>query len=156
MNEEKTLPPAPAGQSSLDLPYFGRIAGVLLSICAVTALLLGVVNQVAAPRIEAVARAKEEAAMSQVLPADEYIRWDAKLIKNVTGLYLAKVNGSGIGWVVETTAVGSQGPIIMVVGVDLSEPTGKVTGVSIVSHSETPNIGTKVVDDQSFWIASSA
>ena len=34
----------------------------------------------------------------------------------------------------------------MMVGID---PAGQVTGVSIVSHSETPNIGTKVVADQS-------
>ena len=34
----------------------------------------------------------------------------------------------------------------MMVGVSMD---GRVTGVSVVSHSETPNIGSKVVDDQS-------
>ena len=34
----------------------------------------------------------------------------------------------------------------MMVGVDMD---GKVTGVSVIKHSETPNIGTKVVADQS-------
>ena len=51
-----------------------------------------------------------------------------------------------MGWVAEATTSGSQGPITMMVGVDQA---GAVTGVSIVSHSETPNIGTKVVADQS-------
>lgn len=136
----------PKSSISIDPQYIIRITGVLLAICVVVALLLGVVNQITKPQIDAIEKAKKEAAMAQVLPADEYISWEAALPQNVTGLYLANVNSSGIGWVVETTASGSQGPITMMVGVD---PAGKVTGVSIVSHSETPNIGTKVVADQS-------
>ena len=34
----------------------------------------------------------------------------------------------------------------MMVGIDWE---GRVTGVSVIKHSETPNIGTKVVADQS-------
>mgnify|MGYP002508404482 CR=1 FL=1 len=34
----------------------------------------------------------------------------------------------------------------MMVGVDVDN---RVTGVSVIKHSETPNIGTKVVADQS-------
>ena len=135
----------PRPSISMDPRYIGRITGVLLGICLVAALLLGVVNQITKPQIDAIQAEKIRTAMSQVLPADEYVPWEANLPKNVTGLYLANSNGSGIGWVVETTATGSQGPITMMVGID---PAGQVTGVSIVSHSETPNIGTKVVADQ--------
>lgn len=136
---------------SIDPKYIGRISGILLAICVVTALLLGIVNQVTAPRIEAIQREKKEAAMSRVLPADEYVPWAEELPGDgsITGLYLAKAGGNSIGWVVETTAVGSQGPITMLVGADLSNPMGKVTGVSVVTSSETPNIGTKVVNDPS-------
>ena len=136
----------PKAQIELDPKYIGRIAGILLGICLVTALLLGAVNQITKPRIDAIQKAKKEAAMSQVLPADQYVPWEGDLYDGVTGLYLANAGGSGVGWVVETTASGSQGAITMMVGVD---PSGSVTGVSIVSHSETPNIGTKVVNDQS-------
>lgn len=138
----------PASPLSLDFKYIGRIAGILLVICVVTALLLGGVNRITAPRIEAIQREKKEAAMSKVLPADEYIPWEGELPTGVNGLYLANADGIGIGWVVEVTASGSQGPITMMVGVDMSDPMGKVTGVSVVSSSETPNIGTKVVNDQ--------
>ena len=48
----------------------GRLAGTLLGICLATALLLGVVNQVTKPRIDAIQREKQEAAMAQVLPAE--------------------------------------------------------------------------------------
>lgn len=136
---------------SLDSKYILRIAGVLLAICAAAALLLGVVNQITAPRIEAIRKEKKEAAMSRILPADEYIPWTEELPGDggITGLYLAKAGGGAIGWVVETAAAGSQGPITMMVGVDMSDPMGKVTGVSVITSSETPNIGTKVVGDQS-------
>ena len=148
MSNEKASAAAkqPRPSISMDPRYIGRITGVLLGICLVVALLLGVVNQITKPQIDAIQAEKIRTAMAQVLPADEYVPWEANLPKSVTGLYLANSNGSGIGWVVETTATGSQGPINMMVGID---PAGQVTGVSIVSHSETPNIGTKVVADQS-------
>ena len=148
MSNEKASAAAkqPRPSISMDPRYIGRITGVLLGICLVVALLLGVVNQITKPQIDAIQAEKIRAAMAQVLPADEYVPWEADLPNSVTGLYLANSNGSGIGWIVETTATGSQGPITMMVGVGLD---GGVTGVSIVSHSETPNIGTKVVNDQS-------
>ena len=133
---------------SLDPQYIGRITGVLLGICLVVALLLGVVNQITNPKIDAIEKAKKEAAMRNVLAADEYISWEANenLPPHVVSLYLAKSGSEGIGWIAETSTSGSQGAIEMMVGVDMD---GKVTGVSVVKHSETPNIGTKVVADQS-------
>ena len=148
MSNEKSTAAAkqPTPSISFDPKYIGRITGVLLVICLVVALLLGVVNQITKPKIDAIQAEKIRAAMAQVLQADEYIPWEGDLPKNITSLSLANSGGEGIGWVVQTTATGSQGPITMMVGID---PTGAVTGVSIVSHSETPNIGTKVVADQS-------
>ena len=116
--------------ASLDTKYIARITGVLLAICAVTALLLGVVNQITKPLIDAIQKEKTDAAMAQ----------------GVTALYQAVSGGTQTGWVAETSTSGSQGAIDMMVGVDMD---GKVTGVSVIKHSETPNIGTKVVSDQS-------
>lgn len=132
--------------ASLDTKYIVRITGVLLAICAVVALLLGVVNQITKPLIDAIQKEKTDAAMAAVLPADEYAAWEGGLPEHVTALYLANVGGEAAGWVAATTTSGSQGAIEMMVGVDTD---GKVTGVSVVKHSETPNIGTKVVSDQS-------
>lgn len=129
-----------------DVTYIARITAVLLVICAVTALLLGAVNQVTKPLIDAIQKQKNDAAMASVLPADEYVAWEGELPGSVTALYQAKAGGADAGWVAATTTSGSQGAIDMMVGVDTE---GKVTGVSVVKHSETPNIGTKVVSDQS-------
>lgn len=139
----------PKAQVELDPKYIGRITGVLLGICLVTALLLGIVNQVTKPRIDAIEAEKVRAAMSQVLPADEYVPWEGDLPKSVESIALANSSGTPVGWVVQVTSNGSQGTIEMMVGIDLSDPAGKVTGVSVIKHSETPNIGTKVVNDQS-------
>lgn len=130
---------------SIEPKYLGRIAGVLLAICAATALLLGIVNQITAPRIEAIQKEKKEAAMSQVLPADEYeeVGFTAA---NVSAVYRSVSGGMQTGWVAEVSTGGSQGVIEMMVGVGMD---GRITGVSVVSSSETPNIGTKVTGDQS-------
>lgn len=144
---ERTAAPQPkaVNQTAIDPRYIFRLAGTLLGICLVTALLLGVVNQVTKPRIDAAQKAKTEAAMAMVLPADAYDKVDTQA-PGVTALYRAMSGGQQAGWVAEVTATGSQGAIDMVVGVDAD---GAVTGVSVTKHSETKNIGTKVVSDQS-------
>ena len=135
----------PKAPLSIDPRYIGRLVGILTGICLVTALLLGIVNQVTKPRIDAIQKAKMEAAMAQVLPADEYEEIDMDAA-HVDALYKATTGGSFVGYVAETSTSGSQGTIQLMVGMD---PEGNVTGVSVVKHSETPNIGTKVVADQS-------
>ena len=141
--EERTQPKA-LTQTAIDPKYIGRLAGTLLGICLVTALLLGAVNQVTKPRIDAALKAKTEAAMAQVLPADAYEKVEGET-PGVTALYRALSGGARAGFGAEVSATGSQGAIDMVVGVDGS---GAVTGVSVTKHSETKNIGTKVVSDQ--------
>ena len=141
--EQPKAPQAAAPKVSLDPAYIGRITGTLLAICAAVALLLGIVNYITKPIIDEAQAAKNAAAMAQVLQADEYVPLEGELPEHVTALYSAVSGGETIGWAVQTTANGSQGPITMVVGVDTA---GAVTGVSVIKHSETPNIGTNVLD----------
>lgn len=148
MSKQKTTAaPKTSALPSLDLKYILRITGVLLVICLITALLLGIVNAVTKPRIDAIQAEKVRAAMSQVLEADEYL--PIRLQKDLRGVQSvseARAGGGTLGYVVQVTANGSQGEIQMMVGVDVEN---RVTGVSVIKHSETPNIGTKVVADQS-------
>lgn len=147
MSKPKETASARQAALSIDPRYIGRITGVLLVICLLTALLLGVVNQITKPRIDAIQKARQEAAMSQVLPADEYLPIQLqKELRGVQSVSEARADGGTLGYVVQVTANGSQGEIQMMVGVDLDNC---VTGVSVIKHSETPNIGTKVVADQS-------
>ena len=116
--EQSKAPQAAAPKVSLDPAYIGRITGTLLAICAAVALLLGIVNYITKPIIDEAQAAKNAAAMAQVLQADEYVPLEGELPEHVTALYSAVSGGETIGWAVQTTANGSQGPITMVVGVD--------------------------------------
>ena len=60
-------------------------------------------------------------------------------------VYEVLVGGENAGYAIKVVASGSQGSIEMMVGVD---GEGAVTGVSIVSHSETSGIGTKVMGNE--------
>lgn len=141
--EAKTAAPAKA-KVQMDPRLIGRLTGTLLGICAVVALLLGITNYVTEPIITQLQTEKTNAAMAQVLPAGEYRDIDVEA-EGVSACRAAYDGGTLLGWVVEVTANGSQGAIQMVVGVDT---TGAVTGVSVTKHSETANLGTKVVNDQ--------
>lgn len=147
MSAEKATQTPVKAKLALDPRYVLRIAGVLLGICLATALLLGIVNQVTAPRIEAMEAEKIRNAMSQVLAAEEYVPIELdEAPKGVQSISEARTGGGSNGYVIQVASNGSQGGIEMMVGVGTD---GLITGVSIVKHSETPNIGTKVVGDQS-------
>ena len=61
MSKQKTTAaPKTSALPSLDLKYILRITGVLLVICLITALLLGIVNAVTKPRIDAIQAEAEE------------------------------------------------------------------------------------------------
>ena len=59
--------------------------------------------------------------------------------------YEVQSGGDTIGYAFKVTASGSQGNIVMIVGVDTDLT---VTGVSIVNNSETKGIGSKVIDNE--------
>jgi len=63
----------------------------------------------------------------------------------LTEMYEILVGGENAGYAFKITASGSQGNIVMIVGVDADLA---VTGVSIVSNSETSGIGSKDMDNE--------
>jgi len=147
MSTETKIPEQTAVKQKVDLDprFIGKLTVTLLGICAVVALLLGVVNSLTEPVIRKMQEEKTAAAMAQVLAADDYSE-KAVSYENVTGMYEAVRGGEVVGYVVEVTTNGFGGAINMVVGVDVN---GKVTGVSVIKDSETANLGTKVTRTQS-------
>ena len=144
MSKEKTAAVQPKAKVELDPRFTAKLTLTLLGICAVVALLLGVVNSVTEPIIEEIQAEKTAAAMSQVLPADEYQKVETTY-PNVTAMNKAVSGGEQIGYVVEVATNGFGGAMSMVVGVDMD---GAVTGGSVPDNSESANIGTNVVIDQ--------
>lgn len=111
---------------------------VLFVICIVAAFLLAVTNNVTAPKIAEV-NAENEAKARLVVFADAKSFGEETV--NADGIRLVPAldeSGATIGYVVVTVEKGYGGDISVMTGVDLE---GKVTGVSILSMSETAGLG---------------
>lgn len=114
--------------------YVLRLTLTLFLITTIVAGLLGLVNYVTADTIAEQIAQKAENAMRQVLEADSYEPLDVPEESAVTAAYRA----GDRGYVVRVAPNGFGGAIDMMVGVDVS---GAVTGVAIVSQSETASLG---------------
>lgn len=114
--------------------YVLRLTLTLFLITTIVAGLLGLVNYVTADTIAEQIAQKAENAMRQVLEADSYEPLDIPEDSAVTAAYRA----GDRGYVVRVAPNGFGGAIDMMVGVDVS---GTVTGVAIVSQTETASLG---------------
>lgn len=122
-------------------PSMGRLILVLFAICAICSLLLGLVNMITVEPIAKSTQAKTDAAMEAVLPADSYEEIDYTGDDSiVTAVYKA----GDAGWVVQVAPSGFGGTISMVVGISSD---GTVSGVSIISMSETSGLGANATKD---------
>lgn len=116
----------------------GKLTITLGAICAVCALLLGLVNMVTADRIAAIQKAKNEAAMAEVLPisAGEY----AEVAYSGSDTTIQSVHKAGDeGYVVEVSPASSfSGTLTIMVGV---KSDGTVSGVAVTKSGETSGLG---------------
>lgn len=114
--------------------YVLRLTLTLFLITTIVAGLLGLVNYVTADTIAEQIAQKAENAMRQVLEADSYEPLDVPEESAVTAAYRA----GDRGYVVRVAPNGFGGAIDMMVGMDKA---GTVTGVAIVSQTETASLG---------------
>ena len=133
-----------------------KVAGTLTVIALVVAALLGLVNSITAGKIAEIDAENTRIAMSAVVPegseftdkleiSDDVAAAAAAQGGKLTELYGVKNAGADAGYVMKIAASGSQGTIVMMVGVDANKA---ITGISVVSHSETSGIGTKVMGNE--------
>lgn len=126
-----------------------KVAGTLTAIALVVAALLGVVDMVTRDKIEAINIEKTNQALAAVAPEGaEFTPVElndaAVAAASAYGTLDSMYEMSTGGYAVKIVASGSQGNIEMIVGVDANKA---LTGVSVVNHSETGGIGTKVVNN---------
>ena len=133
-----------------------KVAGTLTVISLVVAALLGFVNSITAEKIAAIDAENTKIAMSAVAPEGSEFGDKMELPEaavaaaaaqggKLTELYPVTNGGVAAGYVMKVSASGSQGTIVMMVGLDANKA---ITGISVVSHSETSGIGTKVVGNE--------
>ena len=105
---------------------------VLLVICILVSAALAGTNLLTRDRIAEAAAQKAEESRMVVLPG-------AETFEEKDGHY-AGLDGSGetVGYVFETEGKGYGGTVKVMTGIDTD---GSITGVVILSHSETPGLG---------------
>ena len=126
-----------------------KVAGTLTVISLVVAALLGVVDMVTHDKIDAINVEKTNQALAAVAPEGAEFTpvelSDAAVAAAAAyGTLDSMYEMSTGGYAMKIVASGSQGSIEMIVGVDGNKA---LTGVSVVNHSETGGIGTKVINN---------
>ena len=134
----------------MDPKYIITLTVTLFVTCVIVAGLLGLVNGVTKGPIAEINWQNTQTAMTQVVSDPDNTTFAETPLENTQAMtdaasaaggtlgaiYEAQVNGETVGYAVT---------VKMMVGVDTE---GTVTGVSIISHSETSGIGTKVMGNE--------
>ena len=133
-----------------------KVAGTLTVISLIVAALLGLVNNITKDKIAEIDAENTRIAMSAVVPEGSEFTDKLEISEDMAAaaadqggklmeLYGVTNGGAEAGYVMKISASGSQGSIVMMVGVDANKA---ITGISVVSHAETSGIGTKVVGNE--------
>ena len=118
-----------------------KLGGILLLIAAIAGLLLGFAYEITKGPIENKAKEEQSLAMKQILPvANEFKKSDKdiNLDKNIQTLFEGSKDGKLSGYLFTVKSRGYGGTITMMVGISTE---GKVEGIKILSHTETPGLG---------------
>lgn len=132
---------------------------VLTLVCIISALALALVNNVTAERIAEQKRLAKLRAVSEALPRKD-VKYDNDPSKAVISveqwkekdgtakeIYLGKKGGKVVGAAFTSIGEGYGGYITIMMGVD---PDGKMTGIEILDHLETPGLGANIESAELF------
>ena len=114
------------------MKYILKLSLTLFVTTAIVAAALAGVNAIIGPMIAKINAEKTQKAIAEVLPGGG----EALAITPTDTVKAAY--GSETGYAVQVTPAGFDGTIDMMVGLD---KTGKVLGISIISHTETAGLG---------------
>ena len=124
-----------------------EIVRISLTLTLISALIAGVValvNQVTYDKIEENLEADRREAIVSIFDSENVTYEPLNTVPDsVEAVYVVEDGGVPLGYCVNLNSGGFGGDINMMVGVSQN---GKIVGVSIVSMSETPGLGTKVND----------
>lgn len=113
----------------------------LLIIAGIAGLLLGYAYDITKGPIEAKQKEEQTLAMKAILPKAEDFKKSEKDFsseKSIDSIFEGQNGGQTSGYLFTVKSSGYAGPITMMVGISTE---GKVEGMKILSHSETPGLG---------------
>ena len=85
----------------------------------------------------------------EVLPsADAFEKVEAGSLPDAVREVYKASNGAGYTFSLTTTGYGGKNTLKMTVGID---GEGRITGVKVLSHKETPGLGSKITADENFY-----
>ena len=125
-----------------------KVGLILFAITAISAFVLAGVNAITEPIIANNNAIKEKEAMQKVLPDVTFMDENlAQMLSNtdISAIYEAKnKDNENAGYVVMLSSNGYGGAISMVVGINADFT---VSGIDIISQSETPSLGARCIED---------
>lgn len=129
---------------------------ILFAFCLGFGLLLAVTDEVTVNGIAARALEDKQNSLSQVLPDaihDNNPVSDTVTLKNAEGrevtIYRARKDGKVTGLAYEILGTGYAGEIRLMMGIDAD---GRILGVRVLAHKETPGLGDRIEIKKSNWI----
>ena len=131
--------------------YFKTARSVSIKLLLICAVIAGVVSFVFSATIDAYNQNLEnekKLALTGIFAETEgdVIEYETLANSNpaVNDVYLVSKNGEGAGFCVNITAKGFGGDLTLMIGYNYD---GSVKGVQVISHAETPGVGTKALVD---------
>ena len=130
---------------------FKNMTICLLAICLVCSGLLAGVYALTKNPIDNAAKAKNEAAIKEVLPETAVAIEEERTVEMSGETYTYNLAydqlGNTVGCAVNISTLGFGGPIVIKVGFDVN---GIIWNTKVLSQSETPGLGAKIADEPSF------
>lgn len=118
-----------------------KLGAILLLITSIAAVILGFSNEMTKDKIAEVEAAVSEEARKAVLAADKFEEEkevqidDERILEVYKGL---SESGEVVGYVVKTSTNGYNPNVEMMTGISID---GKVSGIKVTKHQETPGLG---------------
>ena len=122
-----------------------RLTAFLLIICGVCGLLIAYVNNITIDKIAAQKEQALQAGYAEVYPeATEFVPADySGADKIITAVVIAQNSGEPVGVIYKVAPGGYGGKVETLVGFDIASQ--KITGIKILTQSETPGLGANSV-----------
>ncbi len=120
-----------------------RFGVILMVICFIASLVLAFVYQLTQPVIAAQRSSEELALLKEVLPGADRFK---DITKEGETYFEGTYRNNIAGYVIRVNSKGYSGDIKMLVGIDRD---GKIKGVSVLEHTETPGLGARIIEVKS-------
>lgn len=122
-----------------------KLGIILAIITSIAGVLLGLANGVTKDAIAENSKLNKED-LALIMPlATSVEETDKELEGNILEILEGKNGSEGVGYLFKVNTKGFHGPVDLMIAISSK---GKMTGLKVISHSETPGLGAKIDEDK--------